>query len=405
MAYLRRWSLLMGAVLALALPPARAQQPEAAPAADMPKVTLELDRTEIREALRLIGEQTGLDFVVADSVKGTMTARFVDQPLDRVLRLIAVTLDVAVDQVDGVYLLKPVRRAATEAETAAAAAAAAALPQPVAAPPAEGAGALLPGQTPQTPLSEAGTPASPLAGAPGEALPAGTPTGAAGAPGDARMRGEIPLNGLTPQQAANLFGGGYVDAAGRYHPYQQPVPGQGANGFGQRGNTLDPYRNLPPEARVTRNGAILMPNGSTILPSGVIVAPDGTVIQPGYRPYYQVPWGTNPDTLQNGYYPYGYYPNGYPYQNQGGTLQGNIGGFQFGLGQNGGVVVPPTLQLGPNAQLMLPGVGFNGNGIQVGPQGQTGGYPYYYPNQGYLSGTAPQSWYNYREYNGQRVTP
>lgn len=301
--------------------------------ADVPRVSIEFTKVEIREAMRQLGEKTHIDFIITPGVQGNITAKFIDERLDKVLKVIALAMGCEVRLVEGVFVLRKPGEAKTGTEVPGAAA-------PAATEPAAGAGALLPGTAPTTPLPEAGG-NKPLVGTPGETPPAAAPaTGASGAGGTKREN--ITLKYRTAGEVAAMLGGGYVDYQGRYHP-----PGQ-ATAIGPTAPatsaTVDPYRNLPPGARVSRNGTIMLPNGTTILPSGVIIAPNGTVYQRQQQPtVFTVPYGTTPQSLQNQW-------NQYLQQQQ-------------GYNPNSAVVGPTQIKIGP-ATVTLPGV-------QIGANGQT----------------------------------
>ncbi len=325
--------------------PLAAAPAEAVREAEVPKVSIEFTKVEVREAMRQLGEQTKIDFIVTPGVQGTLTAKFVNERLDRVLRVIGVALGCEVQLVEGVFVLRrPGETKAADTKVPGAATAAAT--------PAAGAGALLPGTTPTTPLPDAGptAPAAPLVGAAGETPPVaaapGKPTGT--------KRETIPLKYRSAEELARMLGAGYVDFQGRVHqPGEVPIMAPGAGTV----TTTDPYRNLPPGARVSRNGTIMLPNGTTILPSGVIIAPNGTVYSPQQRPQaITVPYGTTPQSLQNQWSPY------LPQNNRYGTINGTT----IGTNQAGTVIGPTTVRIGP-ATVMLPGVQIGNGGTQQIP--------------------------------------
>ncbi len=365
----RHWCgwLALGAVLC-GHAPARAEDQPAAGQGDIPRVSIQFDKTEIREAMAQLGKQTGIDFIVADGVRGTFSAKFIDEPLDKILRLVALTLGAEVKLVQGIFILKPPGGAAAALTVAPEQAKAAEVPVDK---PAEGAGALLPGTVPRTEQKGAEN-AAPLVGAKGEAPAKGT------------VREEIPLKYRKPSEVAAALGGGTIDNDYRYHP-----AGEAAAQAPRA--AADPYRNLPPGARVTRNGTILLPNGVTVLPSGIVIAPDGSVYQPSMQqPYIQVPYGLTPGQLQSQLYPYQTQP-------QQGTLSGTIKGVPFAVGQNGVAVAPPKINAG-GVTVTLPPVTIGGNqanqvppGTVVVPKAPTIYYGTNAPNVHF--NTRPNNWY------------
>ncbi|MCC7493028.1 MAG: hypothetical protein IT204_11790 [Fimbriimonadaceae bacterium] len=322
--------LVWGLILLAGLP-ALAQQPAApaAPAAAaVPRVSVEWVDVPVREALRQLTARTGIDFVVATGVDGGLTARFQDEAIDKILRLIARTLGCEVRLIEDVFILRPL---------------------PAVEPAATGAAALLPGAAPggALPATPAPTPGdAPLVGGPGE-VAGGTTQPAA------KRREVIGLNYRTPAEMAALLGGAYIGPDGTL---QQP--GQGAGGAAAGGDRGDPYRNLPPDARVTKSGTIIMPNGTIVTPGGTIVAPNGTIVQPRRPAYLRVPYGTNPEDLFRDR----------QREETSGTLSGNLGGVPFSTDGNGLSVGGLGLNLGGNGTLTLPG-------IRIGGQRDSSGYP------------------------------
>lgn len=320
--------------------------------AEVPRVTVELDQVDIHEVVKLLAEQTGKDFVVTPEVTGAVTARFDNERLDKVMRLLALTLGAELRVVEDVYIL---RQPAAEAQ------------------PGGGAGSLLPGAAPTAPLPTAGDSPS-LVGGPAPELPEKPKI----------VQETIPLNHADPKEVARALGGGWIDANGQMHQPGEPTwtpspqprynPAQG-----------DPYQNLPPGARVTREGIILLPNGTTIMPNGTVITKDGTVYQPQQYPTsYRVPYGTTPGMWQQ--------QQGYvPYQREG-YLGGNVGGVGFGLGQNSGLTVqPPKIKVG-GATITVPG-------FQLGGQDQP---TYYQPVPGYPAGTFYPGYTSPNVHLGQR---
>ncbi|NUQ01817.1 MAG: hypothetical protein HUU35_18380, partial [Armatimonadetes bacterium] len=90
-------------VLALTLLTAGSLLAQAPPGAEVPRVTIDFDQVEVREAMAQLAEQTGAEFLVTPEVRGTFSARFRDEPLDKVLRLLALTLGAEVRLVEGVF--------------------------------------------------------------------------------------------------------------------------------------------------------------------------------------------------------------------------------------------------------------------------------------------------------------
>ncbi|MBI2302495.1 MAG: hypothetical protein HYU66_26615 [Armatimonadetes bacterium] len=305
--------------------PKPAAVPGAAPADAVPKVSIKFERTDIRDALKQMTEKTGIDFVVADGVRGSITAEFENKPLDEVLKSIATMVNAEVTLVEGVFIFRPAKPTADQTL-----------------PPREGAGALLPGTAPKSVLDAKGDAASLL-----PPVTAGAEGGAKGKP----VRTTIPVENLSPAAIARILGVGWIDGQGRYH---SPDEGQGAPTQPAAGAN-NPYANLPPRSRVTQNGTILLPNGTTILPSGVVIGPDGSIYMPRGPSYYSVPWGTN---LRQG-------PVVYQDPNQP-VLGGTISGVPFQLTQGGQLsLLPPTIG-GAAGQLILPPVTLGPGGIQQG---------------------------------------
>lgn len=368
--------LLVCALLSGAGRAALAQAEAAAEHGEVPKVSVEFSATDIQDAMDMLAEQTGIDFVVTPGVEGKLTAKFIDERLDKILRIVAMTLGLEVRLVEGIFVLS--KPGATTAPLPGAEPAGEAAPtRPLA-----GASALLPGTVPNAPLAEAGETPS-LVGGPGE-------EGAATSSKRPRtVTEQIPVQNRAASDIAKALGGGYIDANGRGHA---PGTGMGSRaGLPTAGtvNSNDPYRNLPPGARVSRNGTIMMPNGTTILRSGLIILPNGTVIQPGNQtPYLTVPYGTTPGQVYQYLNPY--------YQPQG-TIQGNIGGLGFGLNQNGQAYLqPPAINLGGNATLTLPGVTLGGNNNVVTQPNQIQPGPTMYPGLGSPNvhyGERPSNWF------------
>ena len=316
--------------LGLLVLPLRADDAKpAAPAAkaEIPRISVEFSKTDVKDAMKKLGELTGIDFLVSPGVSGAVTARFINEPLDKVLRLIAMTLRCEVKLVEGVFVLKPLEaKAATPAA-------------------AEGAGALLPGTAPTTALPEVAAGAkSPAADKPdslvGPPVTGGTPTSTAKS-----TRTTIPVTNQPVSTISRALGVGYVDSQGQYHaPTDAPAGGADAGLGNTGGGGNDPYANLPPGARVTRNGTIMMPNGNTVLPSGLIILPNGTIIRPPAPTSLSVPYGTGVNQLPQ---PTVTYP---------GTLSGNIAGIPFGTNSNGGLSIGGTsTKIGP-VTIITPGV-------------------------------------------------
>ena len=295
------------------------------PGAAPPTVSIRFDKTEIRDALAQLSKVAGANFVVSKDVRGTVTASFENQSLDQVITSLAQLLGLEVELVENVFVVRN-PRAADAAQPAEAMLPGAQLPVR------EGAGALLPGEAPKSILTDPGQAPGGVVGGPNEVAPTPARTGT--------TRVTIPVENLPASTVAAMLGAGSLDNQGRYVP--PPVLG------GQRtrpAGTNDPYANLPPGSRVSRNGTILLPNGATILPSGVTIAPDGTVIQPRVNPHLTVPWGTTLPTQGTTY------TN--PNQQ---VLGGQIGGVPFGVTHGGGVTIrPPTINAGP-VSVTLPGV-------------------------------------------------
>lgn len=315
-----------------AAPTAPAAAQPASPAPDSPKITVAFDHTDLAEVVKQLHDKSGLDFVVGAGASGTVTASFTDQPVDKVVKLVARVLGLSAERIDTTWLLKR----GTAADTTAAPAAA------------TGAGALLPGDQPTAKLAEPGAPADAVGAtataADGTAVKVGPTTAT------------IPLKNLSAQQAAALLGGGWVDANGVYHSPQQVQameqaalqPSATAQG------AANPYANLPPDARIGPGGVILLPNGNTVLPNGTVVTAGGTVITPA-QPVgaYTVPLGTNLPT--NGVY----HPQ--TAQNYGPVMQGSLGGVPFAIAPNGTIGVAPQTIGGAGAQLLLPPLVIGGN--------------------------------------------
>lgn len=364
--------LLACALLAGAGRVALGQTEAVAEHGEVPRISIEFAGTDIRDAMDLLAEKTGIDFIVTPGVQGKLTAKFIDERLDKILRLVGLTLGLEVRLVEGIFVLS---KPGAEAPAALPGAETDAAPQPAPAAAATGAGALLPGTVPNTPLVEAGTQPSLVEG-PGEAATSKKPR---------TVTEQIPVENRQASEVAKALGGGWIDSRGRGHApgthAGTPTAGVPANG--------DPYRNLPPGARVTRNGTIMMPNGTTILRSGLVILPNGTVIQPGYSPYLTVPYGTTPGQLQQQWNQQYYQPQG--------TIQGNVGGVGFGLGQNGaGYIQPPSINLGGNATLTLPGVQIGGQNNVVTQPNQIRPGPTLYPGTGSPNvhyGQKPSNWF------------
>ena len=357
--------------------PAFGQAPAATEQAAVPRVTVEFAGLEIQDAMDQLAEQTGIDFVVTPGVEGKLTAKFIDEPIDKILRIVGFTLGIQIRLVEGVFILS--KPGATPADTPALVPGAEVGPTTEdSKPPAAGAGALLPGPVPNAPLPKAGDQPSLVGGPQDESA---TP----------KRKGpvteQIPVENRQASEVAKALGGGYIDAQGRGHAPGTNYP----RGTPTAGNAYqDIYRNLPPGARVSRNGTIMMPNGTTILPSGLVILPNGTVVQPGTVPYITVPYGTTPGQLQQQWNQQYYQPQGY--------VQGNAGGLNFGLGQNGqGYVQPPSINLGGNATLTLPGVQIGGqNNNQVTQPNQIQPGPTMYPGLGSPNvhyGERPSNWF------------
>lgn len=326
---------LPGLLFAGLLAPLRADQ---APGLHWPSITKTFDQVDVRDVIRQLHQETGVDFVIAAGVEGLITGRFIDQPLDQVLTVIGATLGVEVLCIEQVWVLRPKQ---DEAEPAAER------------PPARGAAALLPDFVPTGATEDLGgagltPPATP--GAPGtlEGGPELPPVG----------QGQIEIDPRNWRYIALLLG---LDPG-------QPPPDWLVNRASGQPTGGDPYRNLPPRARVTPNGSILMPNGTVILPSGAVILPDGTVVQQSGGPLrYNVPFGWRPPE---------YRPQ------QGGGLGISLNGWNLGLGEGGGVLVPPPVGINGGAGTVhLPPVWFGPGGVRVGQLG--GGIQYYWdPNRG-----------------------
>ncbi len=353
-----------------------AQAPAAPEQAEIPKVSIEFAGVGIHDAMELLAAKTGIDFIVTPGVEGKLTAKFIDERLDKILRIVGLTLGLEVRLIEGIFVLsKP-------GVTPAALPGAEVGPATEAVAPVTGAGALLPGTVPTAPLSEAGEAPSLVGG----------PAGAGTAPPQRRtVTQQIPVESRQASEIAKALGGGYIDAQGRGHA---PGTGGGGGGLPTAGvANADPYRNLPPGARVSRNGTIMMPNGTTILRSGLVILPNGTVIQPGTVPYITVPYGTTAGQLQQQWSQ----PYNNPYYQPQGTIQGNAGGFGFGLAQNGQAYVqPPSINLGGNATLTLPGVQIGGQNNTVVQPNQIQAGPTLYPGTGSPNvhyGAKPSNWF------------
>ncbi|MBI5834519.1 MAG: hypothetical protein HZB16_19650 [Armatimonadetes bacterium] len=349
--------LLSGALWAADEPvPAPADPaPTTAPAAattpaatiEIPKVTVKFDKTEIADVAMQLHEQTGFDFVVGRGVQGQVTASFTDQPLDKLLNTLGIVLGLTVERHDKMFVIKT--KQAPEAMAG----------------PLTGAGALLPGEAPVTPLKEAGADLGQL----------GTTTApAAGTtPASRRVAEQIPLNAMKPQVAAGLFGAPWIDANGNAHTpqeamYNQWLAQQWQNQQNQQNNSrlwadpgwsnqAWPNGNLPEGSVVGQNGTILLPNGTIIGRNGQVTFPNGTVRLPNGQ-----------TVLPNGtVIPFGANTNQRP------LAQGNVGGVPFSVGPNGNLnVAPGGLNLGGLGTLYLPGMNIGGNGNQnvlpqVGP--------------------------------------
>lgn len=322
---------LAGAAPPATLPGADAPAPEPPPAVDtkpVPRVNLTFDKTDIADVIMLLKAQTGANFVVGEGVSGSVTATFTDKPLDAVWRLLGLTLGLKAEKRGSLYLLKKEEPAAPADATG---------PQPAA-----GAAALLPGVTPVTPLQE----------------PGGAPAALVGQ-GDGKGTKETIQKELTtknPRLAATIFGGKWVDKNGITHTADELQAMAAAGNFGagaaaaggagrgqQQGG--DPWANLPPDAKVTANGTILMPDGRTILPNGIVIMPNGTTVMPQQQtPNIQVPWGWNPNQVQQQQFP-----------QQQGVLGGTLAGIPFGVAADGTTVINPG-----NTRL-------GGTGLQLGP--------------------------------------
>ncbi|HIE51992.1 MAG TPA: hypothetical protein EYP85_09555 [Armatimonadetes bacterium] len=72
-----------------------------------PLVSIELKDTDVREALRKLGEQAGVGFVLAPQVRGRLTARLHNLPLQRVLRLLLDQVNATFEVQEGIYLVYP----------------------------------------------------------------------------------------------------------------------------------------------------------------------------------------------------------------------------------------------------------------------------------------------------------
>jgi hypothetical protein len=296
----------------------------AAAVADSPVVTVKFAKTDLADAVKQLHDLTGADLVVGAGVSGSVTASFDSERLDKVLKFLGLALHFQVVRNDTAYILKPIK--ADDPATPAADAA-----------PAIGAETLLPGDAPTAPLRDAGGQAAPLANT------------AAAPPANNTTRVTIPLNYLSPEAAATMLGGGYVDSNGVYHSPQEiqaALQAQQQSWGAPQQSAGDPYRNLPPDARVMPNGVIALPNGNTVLPNGTVITRGGAVIQPTQTVYpinSGVPYANGPGGYQS-----------YPAQ-QAPVLRGTVGGTPFMIGPDGTTVVSPrSINLGIGQLLLAP---------------------------------------------------
>mgnify|MGYP000971043317 FL=1 len=306
---------------------------------ELPKVTVKFEKASISDVALQLHEMTGYDFVVGRGVQGEVTASFTDSPLDKVLNTLGAVLGLTVDRHEKMFVIKT--KQAPEAMAG----------------PLTGAGALLPGEAPVTPLKEAGADLGQLGN-----TTAPDPAATGTQPGR-RVTEQIPLNAMKPQVAAGMFGAPWIDAQGNAHTPQEALYNQWLaqqwqqqmeqsrppvwadpgwnnqawpNGNLPAGSTIGPAGNitLPNGTVIGRNGQVTFPDGSVRLPNGQTVLPNGTVLNPGT-----------------------YRPNNRP------VAGGNIGGVPFQVNPDGGVTIAPGgMNLGGLGSVYMPGLNIGGNG-------------------------------------------